>query len=957
MAGSLSCSPELAALLEARLAHLAEAAPRTAALLAGNAALAAQARRVLIGSDFAHAALVREDDLLPRLVGEGLLDAPCSFADYEARLVELEHRHAGDEAAYARALRRLRRHEMLRLVWRDIAGLADLHSTLRETSWFAAAAVASAARMSAALLAPRHGRPSPSAGELIVLGMGKLGGCELNFSSDIDLVFLYPSGEGETDGPSPLAVEEYFIRQGRLLIRLLDASSDEGFVFRVDMRLRPFGDSGPLAVSFAFFEDYLAAHGRDWERYAYVKARALTGEALFALQWQEVLRPFVYRRYLDFGVFESLREMKAMIARDVQRRDRAHSLKLGVGGIREIEFIVQSFQLVRGGQDLRLREPSLLTVLPRLAGERMLPAAAVVELQQAYDLLRLLENRVQMLADQQVHELPADPLALERIALAAGFADVAAMQERLAAARELVSRHFAGLFSDGAGRRTAALDLAPLWEPGLDAAPLREQLAACAGEGDGAALFGQLSTLVQGSRLKRLDETGRRRLKALLELLLAEHHAAREPDTFRRVCNVIEAIGQRSAYFSLLVENPPARAELLDVCRRGDFLAGQIARNPALLDELLDQRWKEALPDRAQLEAELALRLADVPPDDVEREVEALARFKQAAVFRVALADLSGRLPLMRVSDRLTEIAGLILEKAMDLAMRQIGGKFGRPYCTDGSGRRPVRIAALGYGKLGGYELGYGSDLDLVFIHDSTGERQETDAPEPLDNQVFFLRYAQRLIHLLTMHSPAGRLYEVDVRLRPSGKGGMLVTSIEAFRRYQFEEAWTWEHQALLHARAVAGDPDLQRRIEEVRMEVLQKAVRRGDLKQKVAEMRERMRRELSAAKSGEFDLKQDRGGIADIEFLAQYWALLHAAGHPPVAYFPDTIRQLESLASVDLVPQHTVDVLVRAYQAYRQLAHRRSLENLPNVVPAGQFAAEREAVAAIWRAAMEEPV
>jgi glutamate-ammonia-ligase adenylyltransferase len=895
--------------------------------------------------------------LLPSLVEQGALSAPRSLGDYTGMLLGLERKHAGDEAGYARALRRLRRREMLRLAWRDIAGLAGLHATLRETSWFAEAAVASATRMSAALLATRHGRPPAAAGELIVLGMGKLGGAELNFSSDIDLVFLYPSGEGETDGPAPLASEEFFTRQGRLLIRLLDASSEEGFAFRVDMRLRPFGDSGPLAVSFAFFEDYLAAHGRDWERYAYVKARALTGAEMFQPEWQEVLRPFVYRRYLDFGVFESLREMKAMISRDVQRRDRAASLKLGVGGIREVEFIVQAFQLVRGGQDVRLREPSLLTVLPRLAGERMLPPEAVEELQQAYDLLRLLENRVQMLADQQVHELPADPLSLERIAVAAGFGAVQTLQARLAAAREVVGRHFAGLFSDGAGRRTVALDLAPLWEPGLDTAPLCEQLAAFTTDGNGAALFSQLSELVQGSRLKRLDETGRRRLKALLELLLAGHQAPREPDVFRRVCNVIEAIGQRSAYFSLLVENPPAREELLEVCRRGDFLPGQIARNPALLDELLDQRWKQALPDREQLAAELALRLADVPPDDVEREVEALARFKQAAVFRVALADLSGRLPLMRVSDRLTEIASLILEQAMDLAMRQIGGQFGRPYCTDGSGRRPVRIAALGYGKLGGYELGYGSDLDLVFLHDSTGEQQETDAPEPLDNQVFFLRYAQRLIHLLTMHSTAGRLYEVDVRLRPSGKGGMLVTSIEAFRRYQFEEAWTWEHQALLHARAVAGDPGLQQRIEEVRMEVLCHAVRRADLKQKVAEMRERMRRELSSAKPGEFDLKQDRGGIADIEFLAQYWALLHAAEHPPVAHFSDTIRQLESLASADLVPQHTVDVLVRAYQAYRQVAHRRSLENLPNVVPAEQFATEREAVAAIWRATMEEPV
>jgi glutamate-ammonia-ligase adenylyltransferase len=800
----------------------------------------------------------------------------------------------------------------------------------------------------------RHGRPPATAGELVVLGMGKLGGSELNFSSDVDLVFLYPTGEGDTDGPAPLALEEYFTRQGRLLIRLLDAADADGFVFRVDMRLRPFGDSGPLAASFNFFEDYLSSHGRDWERYAYVKARALTGVALFEPERRQVLRPFVYRRYLDFGVFEALREMKGLISRDVQRRDRVASLKLGPGGIREIEFIVQAFQLVRGGQDAGLREPSLLTVLPRLAGARLLPDEAVQDLQDAYDLLRLLENRVQMLEDRQTHELPEDALALERIALAAGFTDVAAMQAQLAAQRERVGGHFAALFSDSAPPR-GRVDLAPLWEPALDRAPLHEQLAGCSG--DGKVLLAQLEALTQDSRLRRLDDTGRRRLKTLLELLLDEQGVGCEPDALKRVFSVIEAIGQRSAYFSLLVENRRAREQLLEVCRKGDFLAGHLARSPALLDELLDERWKESLPGRDVLAAELGQRLADVAADDVEREVEALARFKQAAVFRIALADLSERLPLMQVSDRLTEIAALILEHTMALALQQMAAQFGSPWCTDGQGRRPVRIAALGYGKLGGFELGYGSDLDLVFLHDSTGEQQETDAATPVDNQVFFLRYAQRLIHLLTMHSSAGRLYEVDVRLRPSGKGGMLVTSIEAFRRYQFEEAWTWEHQALLHARAVAGDASLMARIEVVRTEVLKDAVRRGDLKEKVAEMRERMRRELSSASEGQFDLKQDRGGIADIEFLAQYWALVQAAAYPPVVHFPDTIRQLESLASAALVPQATVDVLVHAYQQYRLVAHRRSLEGQGVVVPAADFATQREAVAAVWRATMDEPV
>jgi [glutamine synthetase] adenylyltransferase / [glutamine synthetase]-adenylyl-L-tyrosine phosphorylase len=955
MAVSLSCSEALQELVNSRFAQLRERAPLTAALLDAEPALKEQARRVLLGSDFVLRALVRDDHLLDCLHRAGSLGAARSATDYQTLVAAADAAHAGGEAACSRALRMLRRAEMVRLAWRDLAGLASLHQTLRETSWFADSIIAGAARMAAALLAPRHGAPPAALGGLLVLAMGKLGGEELNFSSDVDLVFLYPHG-GETSGPMPLALEDYFNRQGQLLIRLLNAVTEDGFVFRVDMRLRPFGDSGPLVASFAFFEDYLQSHGRDWERYAYVKARALTqvdaAESLFS----QVLRPFVFRRYLDFGVFAALREMKALIARDVVRRDRVQSLKLGVGGIREIEFIVQAFQLVRGGQDGLLRQASLLHVLPQLAGTRLLPEAAVQDLARAYDLLRLLENRVQMQNDAQTHDLPLEPLQRERLACGAGFDSVAQMEAELAAQRECVSTHFAALFSDAVAAPAMALDLAPLWETGLDSAPLREQLATCSADAD--ALLAQLTQLCNGSRLRRLEETGRRRLKVLLELLLVEQDAARNPDCLRRIFAVLEAIGLRSAYFALLVENRRAREQLVDVCRDGDFLALQLARNPSLLDELLDERWKVALPDRDTLTTELRHRLSEVPDDDVEREVEALAQFKQAAVFRVALADLSGRLPLMSVSDRLTEIAAIIVQYTMALALRQMSRQFGAPQCAAADGTlRPVQIGALGYGKFGGYELGYGSDLDLVFLHDSQGERQETDAATPVDNQVFFLRFAQRLIHLLTMHSAAGRLYEVDVRLRPSGKGGMLVTSIEAFRRYQFEEAWTWEHQALLHARAVAGDAALVARIEAVRSEVLQQAVRRGDLRREVAQMRERMRKELSAGKPGQFDLKQDRGGIADIEFLAQYWALRWAAEFPPVVHFPDTIRQLESVASAALVPQATVDVLVRAYQRYRQVAHRRALEGLGGVVDAAVFEADSAAVAAIWHQAMEEPV
>lgn len=954
-------SPGLAALLGLRRDALREAAPRTCAALDADPALARDAGQVLLASDFVARALTRDDALLPSLLADGSLDAARSAEDYRRLVAAATPADAEpvDEARFMAALRRLRLRELLRIAWRDLAGRASLEATLRETSAFADEAIRGAACFAARRLAPRHGVPdrSPDAG-LVVLAMGKLGGGELNFSSDVDLVFLFPEG-GETDGPSPLAYEEFHARQGRLLIRFLDAATDDGFVHRVDMRLRPFGDSGPLVASFAAFEDYLQGHGRDWERYAYVKARAVTGQARFASVADGVLRAFVYRRYLDFGVFDSLREMKALIARSVERRELAGDLKLGPGGIREIEFIVQAFQLLRGGQDRTLREPSLLTVLPRLKGAKLLPESTVTPLAAAYAFLRRLENHVQELDDQQVHSLPDDALTRERLALSMGLPDVAALDAELARHRACVTRHFndvvlapAGDNGHGGAGEDAAT-LAPLLdvEPDLDLCRVR---LASLGVRDVEEVLRLTCELVGGARLRRLDQPGRKRLLALLEHLLRELPRESSLPVLRRLYSILEAIGQRSAYFALLNENAAARRRLVATCMHGEFLAAQLAAHPVLLDELIDERVFEDLPDRASIAAELEARSADVANEDPDRQVEALLRVKQAAVFRVALADLSGRLPLMKVSDRLTEIAELIVDHAMRLAWQQTTARHGEPRCRPTGGEaRAVRVAAIGYGKLGGRELGYSSDLDLVFLHDSEGEQQETAGPSVVDNQVFFLRYAQRLVHLLTMHSTAGRLYEVDVRLRPSGKGGFLVTSIAAFRDYQFNEAWTWEHQALLHARAVAGDPALVARFEALRLTVLSDAVRRDTLQQEIRDMRERMRRELSAAKQGLFDLKQDRGGIADIEFLAQYWALRWARAHPPVAWFSDTIRQLESVASADLVPQSTVDVLVAAYQTYRSLGHHRSLENQPAIVPQEAVEAQREAVAAIWNAAM----
>jgi [glutamine synthetase] adenylyltransferase / [glutamine synthetase]-adenylyl-L-tyrosine phosphorylase len=948
-------SAELAALVERALTELGDAA--RAALAAGPAPVRDSIAQVFAASDFVAHACARDTELLPQLIESGDLQRSLAATDYAARAPAPGAATGPGEAQVQSELRRWRRRELTRIAWRDLAGWADLAQTLGELTAFADQAIVSALTSARGALSARYGEPRGAGGAaqpLVVIAMGKLGGGELNFSSDVDLVLLFPE-HGETDGPVRISNEEFFTRLGQALVRLLQTATPEGFVLRVDLRLRPFGDSGPLVSSFAAFEDYLPRHGRDWERYAYVKARAVTAGARYAEVEATAIRPFVYRRYLDYGVFESLREMKALIEREVARRELADHVKLGPGGIREIEFVVQALQLTRGGRDRGLQGPSILLALKRLGETRLLPAEVVSELTRAYVFLRRLENRLQMLADAQVHRLPADPIGRERVALAMGAPDWPALVSELEAERARVSHHFRLVFSGGDEPDAAAvrIDLGRFWDSQAETAALADALAR-AGFADSGEVARLLLELRASVLVRKLDEAGRRRLQALLPVLLADvAHSSAQLPVLRRVLAIIEATGKRSAYFSLLRENGAARARLVELCRHGDFLAAQIAAHPLLLDELIDERLLTELPTRAAFAADLDARMGQLREEDPEQQVETLRQFQRAALFRVAVADLTDLLPLMQVSDRLTDIAELIVECAMQLGWRQITAQFGVPCCGEGAAVRPVNVCAVGYGKLGGMELGYSSDLDLVFLHDSQGEHQQTSGPRPIENQLFFVRLAQRIVHLLTMHSAAGRLYEVDVRLRPSGKGGLLVTNIDAFAEYQRREAWTWEHQALLHARAVAGAAQLRARFETVRLEVLCEHVRRETLRDEVRNMRERMRRELSRGDALHFDLKQDAGGIGDIEFLAQYWALCWAHQHPAVAMFSDTIRQLESVASADLVPQASVDVLTAAYRAYRVRIHRLSLDAAPAIVPAGEFAETRDGVTALWDATL----
>jgi glutamate-ammonia-ligase adenylyltransferase len=898
----------------------------------------AELPRVVLASDFALRVLTRWPEMLvERLGDEGRLEATA--VDARLALTGLT------EAQAMTVLRRTRQVEMARIAWRDIAGSADLDATLREVSLLADCSIRAALAYATASLEPRFGRPRDAAGNeapLLVLGMGKLGGGELNFSSDVDLVLLYPDGVQLPGGS--IEPEAYYVRLAQLLIKLLDQRTEDGFAYRVDTRLRPFGASGPLSVSLAALEAYLVEHGRDWERYAYVKARLLTGESFESEIFDLTLTPFVYRRYLDYGVFDALRQMKRLISQEVARKDMADNIKLGPGGIREIEFIVQAFQIVRGGRAPELRTRSLLAVLPLLAGDRQLSDSTVRALAAAYRYLRTVENRIQAFDDAQTHELPSEAEARARLAYSLGEPSWPAFEARLAAQRAIVEAEFERVAWEAQGAAPRDVDpLATAWAGGDVVALLAGTTLA-----DDERATELLRDLRHGGLYQRMDEVGRQRLSAVMVRTLhalTAHPAARK--CLERVLPVFRAVARRSAYLALLNENPAALKRLLELVVDSSWLARQVAEQPLLLDELLDNRIFDSPPTRDELTTLFARATQGVRDGDAEAMLDAIRVFQRTAIFRIGVADRLGSLPLMKVSDRLTETAELVLDYSLRAARRELVAKHGTPRC--GPPLREAGFAVIGYGKLAGLELGYASDLDLVFLHDSSGAQQETDGVPPLDNERFFSRLVQRLIHFLSIQTSSGRLYEVDTRLRPSGRSGLLVTSLEGFRHYQTQDAWVGEHQALLRSRALAGSEDVCRAFEAIRRDVLVSHVKRATLKSEVAKMRRRMRTELSLAKEGRFDLKQDVGGIADIEFLIDYWVLAHSADFPELVEFPDNIRQLEALERVGLVSAERCAKLKDAYLALRQRVHELALDEGGRVVPADEFAAVRELVGGIW--------
>ena len=914
--GSPAAAALPARLAERALAGLRAASTQHAALLE-DGALCARVGQVAVASDFAIDTLRRQPALLEYLSHPDPAPLPLPVLD------------PADPDAWPGQLRRYRSAGSTRLVWRDVLGLDTVEQTLAGSTALAEQCLSIALAAVEGEFAQRHGVVRDEAGieqRLVVFGLGKLGGGELNFSSDIDLVYAYPR-DGESDGRRALEAEDFFARLGQRLAKLLDEVTADGFCHRVDLRLRPFGGAGRVAWSFAAMDGYFQREGRDWERYAWLKARTVAGDVAAGEAWLETLRPFVYRRYLDFTALDGLRTMKAAIVAEMQRRDMADDLKRGVGGIREIEFLVQSLQLIRGGREPALRGRSLLPALQALVEAGQIAPGHGQVLADAYRFLRRLENRVQMLADAQTHAVPEAAPERLRLALGLGYAGWQPLQDELARWREQVSAEFDALLVPQRGQ--AAPDaLESYWRAlpqGGDAAVL-----AAAGFPDAEGGDAALRDFARSGGVRALSDAARARLDRVVPALLGAAAASARPEVaLKRLLDLLQAILRRASYLALLDEQPSALARLVDVLARSAFLAERIAHYPLLLDELLDTRVAGPLPGAAQMQAACAAAVAG-PDDDPEVALRALNEVRQALSFRIALASLDRRQGAGRSTRQLAALADAVVAQVLRMARSEVEAAHG---VLPGG-----RFAVVGYGSLGGCELGFGSDLDLVFLYDADPNAM-SDGARALEPARWYTRLAQKVVALLGAVTAAGRLYETDMRLRPDGSKSLLVSTLASYVEYQQQRAWTWEHQALVRARAVAGEASLLEDFEQVRRDTLGRVRDRAALAADVGQMRQRMRAELDRSDAARFDLKQGAGGLVDLEFVLQYGVLARAADVPALLQRRDSPGLIDALAGCGQLQADEAAALHQAHATLLEAGLACTLDRRPRLT------AETEAI------------
>ncbi len=867
--------------------------------------------------------------------------------EYAARPLTAEAMHsfletlpADDDEALKQRLRGLRQRVMATLIVRDISGLAPLAEVVESMTLLADISTNLALAYLHRQLARQFGEPLDSRGEvqrLMIVGMGKLGGRELNVSSDVDYIFVYPE-EGQTAGAAgggkKIDTYDFFGRLGKRLIAALGEVTGDGQVFRVDMRLRPNGDSGPLACSLDSLENYFITQGREWERYAWIKARVMNAGENLQPQWVNALegisRPFIFRKYLDFGAINAMRDLHAQIRREVARKDMAEHIKLGPGGIREIEFMAQVYQLIRGGRDPGLQIRPTLKVLALLVGRRLLPAEGVRELIAAYEFLRRLEHRLQYVNDAQTHMLPTGDSERLQMARAMGFTDWAALLRVTNDHRACVARHFEQVFSDP---QEGTHTLAGLWFGQSEGDDALETLSTL-GYRQPQAMLESLQTLRGSNRYLQLPASNRERLDALGPRLIEAAAATKTPDaTWQRGLNFLETISRRGAYLAMLQQYPQALHKIAELVGSSSWAAEYLTRHPILLDELLDPRLYEEMTDWPLFCNELYQRLAD-HAGDTEREMDILREAHHEQVFRLLAQDLAGLLTLEHLSDHLARVADILLQTTLDLCWSKLKSRHPHP-------DRPPRFAVIGYGKLGGKELGYASDLDLVYLHDD---------PEPGAGELYS-RLAQRMNTWMSSQTSAGQLFETDLRLRPNGDAGMLVCPIDAFRDYQLNNAWVWEHQALTRARFCAGDADVGAQFEAIRIRILRQPRELDKLKEDVLSMRQRMLDKHASRSADEFDIKQDPGGIIDVEFIVQYLVLGHAHKHAALCGNLGNIALLRIAAELELIPREMADPVRNAYREFRRLQHALRLNGGPRSrVERDTVAVHIDAVRNLWQ-------
>ncbi|HZX32204.1 MAG TPA: bifunctional [glutamate--ammonia ligase]-adenylyl-L-tyrosine phosphorylase/[glutamate--ammonia-ligase] adenylyltransferase [Rhodocyclaceae bacterium] len=871
-----------------------------------NQALDARWQPAIEHSRYLAALLAARPTLVPELAATW--EHPLSE---DLLLACLKPAPADDEGLKA-ALRRLRQRAMAHIALRDLTGRASLAEVMESMSMLADVTTNFALDFHHRQLAAQFGEPLDRRGRptrLLVVGMGKLGGRELNVSSDVDYIFIYPE-DGDTAGPRKIDNFDFFCRLGKRLIGALGDLTCDGQVFRVDMRLRPNGDSGPLVCSLDGLENYFIAQGREWERYAWIKARVMnTGDNCqpeAQTELKRIARPFIFRKYLDFGAINAMRDLHAQIRREVARKDMADHIKLGPGGIREIEFIAQVFQLIRGGRDTGLQIRPTLSVLKCLAERRIIPPETETELREAYDFLRRLEHRLQYVEDKQTHSLPEDDADRQAIARSMDFPDWAALLVVLNGHRERVSRHFEEVFSDpGEGEHPQA----GLWLGQLDEEHTLERLSAL-GFREPRAAAERLADLRKSGRYRQLPASNRERLDAVGPRFLEASAATPAPDaTLARGLTFLETVSRRGAYLALLQQYPQALKRVADIVGSSSWAAEYLTRHPLLLDELLDPRLLETATDWAVFRHALLQDLAN-HQGDTEREMDILREQHHAQVFRLLAQDLAGLHTIERISDHLTQLADILVQTTLDLCWNNLRKRH----------RDQPKFAVIGYGKLGGKELGYASDLDMVYVYDDDAmEAEET-----------YARLGQRLTTWLSSQTPAGIVFETDLRLRPNGDSGLLAVSIDGFRQYQLKHAWVWEHQALTRARFCAGDPAVGERFEAIRDEILREERDLGKLREEVLAMRRKMYDAHASNSDTEFDIKHDPGGIIDVEFIVQYLILGHAHRHPTLTGNLGNIALLRMAAELGLIPADLAEGTRNAYREYRRLQHQKRLNDSP---------------------------